>query len=115
MPTCIWTVAFTKQWGVRYSAIAAWQKNRARFTLLFDQPLAIRKVVYTTNAIESLNLQLAQGDQGPRCVSPRRRHSQVALSGITQRRQEMDHANPRLKSGTQPVHLPVRRQGACLT
>ena len=60
-------------------------------------------------------LQPAQSDQGSRCVPPRRRYLQVALFGIMQRRQEVDHADPRLESGTQPIHYSVRRQGACLT
>ena len=52
-------VAFTEHWGEQYSAIApAWQKNWARLTPFFDYPPAIRKVVYTTNAIESLNFSL---------------------------------------------------------
>lgn len=51
--------AFDEQWGDRYPAIAAiWERNWERFTpfLAFDP--AIRKIIYTTNAIESLNYQL---------------------------------------------------------
>lgn len=58
-------VAFTEQWGAQYSAIApAWQKNWARLTPFFDYPPAIRKVVYTTNAIESLNYSLRKVIKG---------------------------------------------------
>jgi len=58
-------VAFTEQWGEQYSAIApAWQKNWARLTPFFDYPPAIRKVVYTTNAIESLNYSLRKVIKG---------------------------------------------------
>ncbi len=58
-------VAFTEQWGAQYPAIApAWQKNWARLTPFFDYPPAIRKVVYTTNAIESLNYSLRKVIKG---------------------------------------------------
>ena len=58
-------VAFTEQWGEQYSAIApAWQRNWERLTPFFDYPPAIRKVVYTTNAIESLNYSLRKVIKG---------------------------------------------------
>lgn len=51
--------AFGEQWGTQYPAIApAWERNWERLIPFFDYPPAIRKVVYTTNAIESLNYSL---------------------------------------------------------
>ena len=51
--------AFAAQWGEQYPAIApSWERNWERLTPFFDYPPAIRKVVYTTNAIESLNYSL---------------------------------------------------------
>jgi transposase-like protein len=50
---------FELEWGDRYPAIVdLWRRNWERFTpfLAFDP--AIRKIIYTTNAIESLNYQL---------------------------------------------------------
>jgi putative transposase len=50
---------FELEWGDKYPAIVAlWRGNWERFTpfLAFDP--AIRKIIYTTNAIESLNYQL---------------------------------------------------------
>lgn len=50
---------FEIDWGDRYPAIVdLWRRNWERFTpfLAFDP--AIRKIIYTTNAIESLNYQL---------------------------------------------------------
>lgn len=47
------------EWGARYPAIVdLWRRNWERFIpfLAFDP--AIRKIIYTTNAIESLNYQL---------------------------------------------------------
>ena len=51
--------AFETDWGARYPAIVdLWRRNWERFVpfLAFDP--AIRKIIYTTNAIESLNYQL---------------------------------------------------------
>ena len=47
---------FEKKWGVKYAyAVRSWKNNWERLTQFFDYPLEIRKIVYTTNIIESLN------------------------------------------------------------
>jgi len=57
--------AFSEQWDNPYPAIApAWQRHWERLTPFFDYPPAIRKVVYTTNAIESLNYSLRRVIKG---------------------------------------------------
>jgi transposase-like protein len=56
---------FTARWGEQYPAIApSWERNWERLTPFFDYPPAIRKVVYTTNAVESLNYSLRQVIKG---------------------------------------------------
>jgi putative transposase len=56
---------FTERWGVQYPAIApSWERNWERLTPFFGYPPAIRKVVYTTNAIESLNYSLRKVIKG---------------------------------------------------
>ena len=51
--------AFEAKWGKDYPSIAqSWQRNWARITPFFEYPPEIRKVIYTTNAIESLNMSL---------------------------------------------------------
>ena len=48
--------AFTERWEVHYPQIArSWQANWVNLRTLYEYPPAIRKVIYTTNAIESLN------------------------------------------------------------
>lgn len=50
---------FTEKWNSRYPSIAkSWQANWARVIPMFGFPEDIRRAVYTTNAIESLNLSL---------------------------------------------------------
>lgn len=51
--------AFEAAWSERYAAIAPlWRKDWSRITPFFDYPAAIRKAIYTTNAVESLNYSL---------------------------------------------------------
>jgi len=51
--------AFEAKWGEDYPSIGqSWRRNWARITPFFDYPPEIRKVIYTTNAIESLNMSL---------------------------------------------------------
>jgi putative transposase len=50
---------FEDKWGCDYpTIIKSWRSNWARITPFFDYPPEIRKVIYTTNAIESLNMSL---------------------------------------------------------
>ncbi len=47
---------FDKKWGAKYAyAIKSWKTNWEELTAYFDFPLEIRKIIYTTNAIESVN------------------------------------------------------------
>lgn len=50
---------FELEWGDRYPAtVKVWRDSWERFTPFLQFDPAIRKVIYTTNAIESLNYQL---------------------------------------------------------
>ena len=51
--------AFSARWDEHYPAISpSWRSDWDRLTVMFDFPPAIRKVIYTTNAIESLNYSM---------------------------------------------------------
>jgi putative transposase len=51
--------AFAERWNLKYPTIAAlWQRNWERVIPFFAFPAEIRKVIYTTNAVESLNMSL---------------------------------------------------------
>ena len=51
--------AFEAKWGGMYPAIAPiWRRNWQRVTPFFAFPPEIRKVIYTINAVESLNMTL---------------------------------------------------------
>lgn len=47
---------FSATWGHQYSAIVkSWKEHWPNLITLFDYPYEIRRIIYTTNAIESLN------------------------------------------------------------
>lgn len=51
--------AFAAKWDEQYPTISqSWKKNWARLIVIFDFVQEIRKAIYTTNAIESLNASL---------------------------------------------------------
>lgn len=50
---------FDEKWGARYPMIAkSWRTNWAHVIPFFAYPPEIRKIIYTTNMIESLNMSL---------------------------------------------------------
>ena len=50
---------FEEKWGARYPAsVDSWKRNWERLTTFFKYPVECRKIIYTTNAIGSLNAQL---------------------------------------------------------
>lgn len=52
-------IRFSERWDAKYPAISpSWRADWHRLTVFFDYSPEIRKVIYTTNAIESLNYSL---------------------------------------------------------
>jgi putative transposase len=50
---------FVEKWSPKYQAIGkVWKENWDRVTPFFEFPAEIRKVIYTTNAVESLHMTL---------------------------------------------------------
>jgi len=51
--------AFEQKWGDTFPPIVkSWRRNWQRITPFFDYPPEIRRIIYTTNAIESVNMNL---------------------------------------------------------
>jgi transposase-like protein len=50
---------FEQAWGARYPrSVVAWRKHWNNLTTFFKYPVELRKIIYTTNAIESLHAQM---------------------------------------------------------
>jgi transposase-like protein len=70
---------FEKKWGLKYAyAIRSWKNNWENLTQFFDYPLEIRKIVYTTNIIESLNRGIRKYIK-TKSIFP---HDQAALKAV---------------------------------
>lgn len=49
-------LSFGEKWDAKYPSISrSWSKHWSNIITIFDYPQEIRKIIYTTNAIESLN------------------------------------------------------------
>ena len=47
------------KWGDKYPhSIQSWKRNWSELTVFYDYPIAIRRIIYTTNTIESFNSML---------------------------------------------------------
>jgi putative transposase len=52
---------FAQRWKPKYPAmISMWQRSWTEFTPFLDYPIEVRKLIYTTNGIESLNARFRQ-------------------------------------------------------
>jgi putative transposase len=70
---------FAELWDGKYPSISAsWQRHWPNLITLFDYPDDIRKVIYTTNAIESLNSVIRKAVKN-RKVFP---HDQAAMKVV---------------------------------
>jgi len=50
---------FEAKWGAEFpSIVQSWRRNWVRIIPFFDYPPEIRRIIYTTNAIESVNMSL---------------------------------------------------------
>lgn len=95
--------------GRRLPAVAAvWRRHWAYVAPIFSVPLPVRRVLYTTNALESLHertLAAAEGDEGPGALPDRRGRGQAPVPGAPQRGGQV--AAPR---GRVARRLPVLRR-----
>ena len=56
---------FNRNWGQKYPLIVnSWQNNWAELSTFFKYPPEIRKIIYTTNIIESYHRQLRKVTKG---------------------------------------------------
>lgn len=84
---------FAERWRARYPAmIAMWERSWPEFVPFLDFPVELRKLVYTTNGIESLNARF-------RAAVRRRGHfpteqSALKILYLTVREKKLNKTNP---------------------
>lgn len=85
--------AFAEEWDQKYPAmIKLWRNAWAEFVPFLDFPVEVRKIIYTTNAIESLNARF-------RAATRRRGHfpdeqSALKVLYLAIRQREVNRPNP---------------------
>jgi putative transposase len=72
--------------------IAMWRRSWGEFTSFLDYPLEIRKLIYTTNGIESLNARFRQATRRRGHFPNEQSALKVMYLAIQERRQ--NRANP---------------------
>jgi hypothetical protein len=88
--------------------VQSWQRAWEHVTPFFVFPPEIRRVVYTTNAIESLNMQLRKIIK-TRDTPQRRGRHQAAPARAAQCAGEVRAGNFRMEISHEPVCYPVWR------
>jgi transposase-like protein len=86
------------------TVVAAWRRAWDRVIPFFAFPPAVRRLIYTTNAIESIN---AQDHQDARALPQRRCCHQADLAGAAQHHGRLGPSGQGLEAGDEPVRHPL--------
>jgi putative transposase len=99
---------FGEKWDEQYPQISkSWHNHWPNLITLFEYPPDIRRVIYTTNAIESLNSVIRKATK-QRKVFPTDDSAEGGLSGNSVSGEEMDHADPQLEACPEPLYDRLR-------
>jgi putative transposase len=90
---------FCQEWSQYPGAVYVWKQNFNHIEQLFDYGSAVRKIMYTTNAVESINSSFRKVTK-KRCFSKRKCIAQIALSQNYRALQKMERKQgPKLGYG----------------
>ena len=82
---------FGERWDRKYPRISqSWRANWANLSTYFKYPQEVRRLIYTTNAIEGFNRQLRKVTKAKVGVSHRRQPAENAVSGDDGHHEEVD-------------------------
>ena len=94
--------------GQKYPMLAAsWRRPWAEVLPFSDDPPELRKMLDTTNAIASLNMQVRKGVKNRGALSERRGGGPVDLSSLAQHRAAVEKAPAALGCGRPSVGVEV--------
>jgi len=100
---------FAGVWGDKYPQISkSWRAHWEYLNTFFGYPPDIRKAIYTTNAIESLNSVIRAAIKKAKGVPDRRLGAKSYLFGDQGCFKEMEYANPELAAGDESFYYRVR-------
>jgi transposase-like protein len=94
---------FAQAWDAKYPTIAKqWRTKWTEIIPLFDFPPPIRKAIYTTNAIESVNSVIRKFTRNRKIYPNEESALKDRLYGDPRSRPKMDHADSPLENRPQP-------------
>ena len=96
-----------EKWGKKYMAVInSWRSNWNELTTYFKYDTKIRKLIYTTNPIESLNRQLRKYTKTKSLYPTDGSINEISIPKLKGSNKEMDWKNTRLGRNIFPVkHL----------
>ena len=95
-------------WGRKYPMIAeSWRRNWEQIIPFYSYPPEVRKIIYTTNAIESLHMQLRKVLKNRGALPERRGGHEAHLSGLAQHHQIVEKPPADLEDGGQPIRHSI--------
>ena len=107
-----WTNSL-KRGTTKYPTIAKqWRAKWNDIITLFDFPPPIRKAIYTTNAIESVNSVIRKFTRNRKIYPNEESALKLIYMAIHEASKKMDRADPSLETGPQPLRHHVRRPDA---
>ncbi len=100
--------AFDDAWGAKYKAVARlWRGNWENIIPFFQFLPEIRKVIYTTNAIESLNMVMRKYTRNRAYLPERRFGPEIVVHGDPGSVEELE-GDPSLEAGIAELPGDVR-------
>lgn len=95
---------FGATWDEKYPKISkSWSANWENTDTLFQYPLDIRKAIYTTNAIESLNSVIRKATKQRKGFPTSESALKVLYLAMNQATKKMDYADMALEVGTEQI------------
>jgi len=94
-------------WGARFrTVVASWRRAWSHVSPFFAFPPAIRRVIDTTNALESVHARLRKDHQDSRALPPRRGGDQADLARPAQHYRRLVEGRQLLALRDEPVCDP---------
>ena len=100
----------TEKWTPKYpNSMKRWKDNWDAVSPIFKFSTTVRKVIYTTNAIEITEFHLSEAQLAEKCISKRYRPVKSPVSGHFRDYEKMDCYDPKLDTGLRRTEHYVRR------
>ena len=95
---------FSEKWDSRYASISrTWERNWVNLITIFDYPDEIRKIIYTTNTIESLNSVIRKAIKNRRIFPNDKSAFKVIYLAVQQASKRWTMLLRELKTGDEPL------------